>query len=66
MQAMNLGLFPIMTIKHTGAKHSGQIYIREINFLLMLACVLVVAAFQDTAALGNAYGMALVPLSPVS
>jgi hypothetical protein len=61
LQAMKLGLFPTMTVKHTGGGHAGQIYIAEVNYLLMFACVLVVAGFQDTTALGTAYGTPLCP-----
>jgi hypothetical protein len=61
LQAMKLGLFPTMTIKHTGAEHAGQIYISEVNFLLMAACVPVVGGFRDTVALGHAYGAVSVP-----
>jgi KUP system potassium uptake protein len=53
---MKLGLFPTMTVQHTGAGHAGQIYISEVNYTLMLACVLVVGGFRDTVALGHAYG----------
>jgi hypothetical protein len=52
LQAIKLGLFPTMTVKHTGVGHAGQIYISEVNYLLMVACVLVVGGFRDTVAPG--------------
>lgn len=59
-QSMALGCFPRVRIIHTSHKHEGQVYIPEINFLLMLACVLVTASFKDTTNIGNAYGIAVV------
>ncbi|KAI0524484.1 hypothetical protein KFK09_003854 [Dendrobium nobile] len=59
-QSMALGCFPRVRIIHTSHKHEGQVYIPEINFLLMLACVLVTASFKETTNIGNAYGIAVV------
>ena len=38
-QSLSLGCFPRVKIVHTSAKYEGQVYIPEINYLLMLACV---------------------------
>nr|XP_016450624.1 PREDICTED: potassium transporter 5-like [Nicotiana tabacum] len=59
-QSLALGCFPRVKIVHTSRKHHGQIYIPEINTLLMLACVLVTLAFRTTEKLSNAYGIAVV------
>ncbi|XP_070012571.1 potassium transporter 5-like isoform X5 [Nicotiana sylvestris] len=59
-QSLALGCFPRVKIMHTSKKHHGQIYIPEINTLLMLACVLVTLAFRTTEKLSNAYGIAVV------
>lgn len=59
-QSMALGCFPRVTVVHTSSKHEGQVYIPEINFILMLACVVVTASFKDTTKIGNAYGIAVV------
>ncbi|KAH0467874.1 hypothetical protein IEQ34_002907 [Dendrobium chrysotoxum] len=55
-QSMALGCFPRVRIIHTSHKHEGQVYIPEINFLLMLACVLVTASFKEPTNIGNEYG----------
>lgn len=55
-QSMALGCFPRVRVIHTSHKHEGQVYIPEINFLLMVACVLVTASFKETTNIGNAYG----------
>ncbi|KAK4357273.1 hypothetical protein RND71_022883 [Anisodus tanguticus] len=59
-QSLALGCFPRVKIVHTSIKHHGQIYIPEINNLLMLACVIVTLAFRTTEKLSHAYGIAVV------
>ncbi|GMY16856.1 potassium transporter 5-like [Fagus crenata] len=59
-QSLSLGCFPRVKIVHTSAKYEGQVYIPEINYLLMLACVGVTLAFRSTTRIGNAYGIAVV------
>jgi KUP system potassium uptake protein len=52
--------FTRVTVTHTSSKHEGQVYIPEINYILMLACIIVTASFKDTTKIDNAYGMAVV------
>ncbi|KAF8394545.1 hypothetical protein HHK36_020756 [Tetracentron sinense] len=59
-QSLSLGCFPRVKIVHTSAKYEGQVYISEVNYLLMLACVGVTFGFRTTAKIGNAYGIAVV------
>lgn len=59
-QSLALGCFPRVKIVHTSAKYEGQVYIPEINYLLMLACIGVTLGFKSTARIGNAYGIAVV------
>ncbi|KAK1294352.1 Potassium transporter 5 [Acorus calamus] len=65
-QSVALGCFPRVRIIHTSPKHEGQVYIPEINFLLMFACVMVTASFKETAKIGNAYGIAVVAVMIVT
>lgn len=65
-QAMALGCFPRLKIIHTSKRHMGQIYIPVINWFLMIMCMLVVAAFQSTTDISNAYGIAEVGVMMVS
>ncbi|KAK3417904.1 hypothetical protein EUGRSUZ_H03888 [Eucalyptus grandis] len=58
-QSVALGCFPRVKIVHTSKDHEGQIYIPEVNTLLMLACVGVTLGFKTTLQLGNAYGIAV-------
>ncbi|KAK8486905.1 hypothetical protein V6N13_002902 [Hibiscus sabdariffa] len=59
-QSLALGCFPRVKVVHTSSKYEGQVYIPEINYLLMLACVGVTAGFRTTQKIGNAYGIAVV------
>lgn len=57
-QCHALGCFPRVKIVHTSRWIYGQIYIPEINWILMVLCVAVTVAFGDTTLIGNAYGIA--------
>jgi KUP system potassium uptake protein len=58
-QAVQLGYAPRVTVIHTSHKAEGQIYIPEVNWLLMVACVALVLAFKDADNLAAAYGIAV-------
>ncbi|KAK4780038.1 hypothetical protein SAY87_016144 [Trapa incisa] len=59
-QSLTLGCFPRVKVIHTSAKYEGQVYIPEVNYILMTACIAVTAAFKTTDKIGNAYGTAVV------
>jgi KUP system potassium uptake protein len=58
-QAMLLGYFPRVTIKHTAHHTEGQIYIPEINWLLAVGCIVLVLTFRASDHLAAAYGIAV-------
>lgn len=58
-QAVQLGYSPRVSIIHTSEETKGQIYIPEINFLLMVACIGLVLTFQSSSALAAAYGISV-------
>jgi KUP system potassium uptake protein len=58
-QAVQLGYCPRVTIVHTSGKAEGQIFIPEVNYTLMVACLALVLAFQRSTALAAAYGIAV-------
>jgi len=58
-QAVQLGYAPRMTIVHTSGKTEGQIFIPEVNALLMVACVTLVVTFRASGNLADAYGIAV-------
>lgn len=59
-QAQSIGCFPRVKVVHTSVKHGGQVYIPELNYFLMAACVVVTLSFKTTEKLGHAYGIAVV------
>ncbi len=58
-QAVQLGYCPRVSIVHTSKDQEGQIYIPEINWMLMISCVVLVLAFRESTALAAAYGIAV-------
>ena len=58
-QAIQLGFLPRMQIRHTSASESGQIYVPAINWLLLIAVIIAVIAFQNSSAIASAYGIAV-------
>ncbi|OMO69810.1 potassium transporter [Corchorus olitorius] len=59
-QALALGCFPRVKIVHTSKKFVGQIYVPDINWILMVLCIVVTAGFRNQSQIGNAYGTAVV------
>jgi KUP system potassium uptake protein len=58
-QAVQLGYLPRVKVVHTSSKAEGQIYIPEINWILMVACLALVFSFRTSTALAAAYGIAV-------
>ncbi|XP_057482186.1 potassium transporter 4 isoform X1 [Actinidia eriantha] len=57
-QCHALGCFPRVKVVHTSKHIYGQIYIPEINWILMIITLAIAIGFQDTTLIGNAYGLA--------
>ena len=58
-QAIQLGLLPRLEIRQTSASHAGQIYMPQVNVMLAIGVVLLVAIFKTSGALAMAYGIAV-------
>jgi KUP system potassium uptake protein len=58
-QAVQLGYSPRFDIRHTSEHERGQVYIPEINWMLMIATVGLVLGFRSSTNLAAAYGMAV-------
>ncbi len=58
-QAIQLGYFPRVTVRHTSRDAEGQIYIPYINWLLMISCVFLVLWKEESQKLAAAYGIAV-------
>jgi KUP system potassium uptake protein len=58
-QAIQLGLLPRMEIQYTSDVHAGQIYLPDVNRLLLIGILLLVFMFQTSSNLASAYGIAV-------
>ncbi|KAI6685181.1 hypothetical protein NL676_031094 [Syzygium grande] len=65
-QCSALGCFPRVKIVHTSSKIHGQIYIPEINWILMMLCLAITIGFRDTSHMGNASGLAVITVMLVT
>ncbi|KAK1415426.1 hypothetical protein QVD17_31207 [Tagetes erecta] len=65
-QSQSLGCFPRVKVVHTSDKKHGQIYIPEINWILMILCIAVTIGFRDTKHMGNASGLAVMAVMLVT
>lgn len=55
-QCLALGCFPRVKVVHTSRWIHGQIYIPEINWIMMVLCLAVAIGFRNIEVIGNAYG----------
>ncbi|HEX7799648.1 MAG TPA: potassium transporter Kup [Asticcacaulis sp.] len=58
-QAVQLGLLPRIDIKRTSETQAGQIFVPQINSMLMVGVLLLVLLFQSTDRLTSMYGIAV-------
>ncbi|CAN1297612.1 Potassium transporter 2 [Linum perenne] len=65
-QSQSLSCFPRVKVVHTSDKIHGQIYIPEINWILMILCIAVTIGFRDTKHIGNASGLAVMTVMLVT
>ncbi|CAH1438813.1 unnamed protein product [Lactuca virosa] len=65
-QSQSLGCFPRVKVVHTSDKIHGQIYIPEINWILMILCIAVTIGFRDIKHMGNASGLAVMAVMLVT
>ena len=58
-QAVQLGLLPILTVRHTSKEESGQIYVPGINWILLAGVLILTVTFGSSQSLATAYGLAV-------
>ena len=58
-QAIQLGYSPRLEIAYTSPHQQGQIYMPQVNWLLMICTVGLVVGFRSSSALAAAYGIAV-------
>ena len=58
-QASRLGYLPRLPVTHTSATERGQIYIGQLNWLMLIVVVMLVLGFGSSTHLAAAYGIAV-------
>jgi KUP system potassium uptake protein len=58
-KAAQLGFLPRLTIRHTSARHAGQVYVPAVNWLLFAVVAALVVGFGSSKDLASAYGIAV-------
>jgi KUP system potassium uptake protein len=58
-QAVQLGYFPRVDVRHTSWSTEGQIYVPAVNWALAIGCLVLVLAFRESSRLASAYGVAV-------
>jgi len=58
-QAVQLGLLPRIDIRRTSETQAGQIFVPQVNTLLMIGVLLLLLTFQTSSRLASAYGIAV-------
>lgn len=59
VQAINLGYLPRLRTVQTSDESKGHVYVPIVNWVLLVACMLLVVAFRSSANLAAAYGVAV-------
>jgi KUP system potassium uptake protein len=58
-QAVQLGLLPRVTVRHTSARQRGRVYVPAVNWIVFAAVVGLVVGFGSSERLASAYGVAV-------
>lgn len=65
-QAIQLGYFPRLTVRHTSHELQGQIYLPLVNVALAIGAILTVWGFKTSSDLAAAYGIAVTAAMTVT
>lgn len=58
-QCVQLGFTPRLEVRHTSETEQGQIYMPQVNFMLLIGVVILVLEFKTSDSLAAAYGLAV-------
>ncbi|PZQ51939.1 MAG: potassium transporter Kup, partial [Phenylobacterium zucineum] len=58
-QAVSLGLFPRIDIRRTSETQAGQIYVPQVNTMLLIGVLVLIFMFGNSSNLASAYGIAV-------
>lgn len=58
-QAIQLKLVPRLDVRHTSETQAGQIYMPQINYMILIGVLFLVLLFESSSRLATAYGIAV-------
>jgi KUP system potassium uptake protein len=58
-QCVQLGFLPRMTVRHTSTQEEGQIYLPQVNVMMVIGVTILVLSFKTSDNLAAAYGIAV-------
>jgi KUP system potassium uptake protein len=58
-QCVQMGFSPRLVVRHTSATAEGQIYMPQVNYILLIGVLILVLEFRSSEALAAAYGLAV-------
>lgn len=58
-QAIQLGLLPRLEVKYTSSEKVGQIFMPQVNWILLVSVLLLIEIFKSSSNLASAYGIAV-------
>ena len=58
-QSVQLGFAPRLDVRHTSATEEGQIYMPQVNIILLIGVLILVLEFKNSDSLAAAYGLAV-------
>ncbi|PKI56889.1 hypothetical protein CRG98_022718 [Punica granatum] len=64
-QSHAFGCFPRAKVLHTSRWTEGQLYIPELNWILMVLCLAITVGFRNINHIANAYGIAWITMTMV-
>ncbi len=58
-QSVQMGFAPRLDVRHTSATEEGQIYMPQVNIILLIGVLILVLEFKNSDSLAAAYGLAV-------
>jgi KUP system potassium uptake protein len=65
-QGITTRIFPLMKIKYTSSQLKSQIYIGAVNWMLLIAVIIMILIFEKSENLAAAYGLAVTATMTIS
>ncbi len=65
-QAIQLSILPRLRVEYTSKEQAGQIYMPQVNWLLLGAVIILIEVFRNSSNLASAYGIAVTGTMVIS